>query len=853
MILNGNQRGGAKDLAIHLMKAENERVELHELRGVMSRDLMGALNEMYALSRGTRCEQFLYSLSLNPPKDKDVSVAEFMRTIELAEKRLELTGQPRAVVFHEKNGRRHCHVVWSRIDITRMKAVQMSHDREKLTALSRELFLEHGWNMPHGLEVRGERSALNYTHAEYQQAQRIGKNAAEIKAEIQAAWSASDNRASLEAALSEHGYVLAKGDRRDFVIVDQYGEVYSLPRFVGVKTKDVRARLGDGTDFPSIDQVLAQWTQERPSKPVQEFTPQDALARVTRHHAAFTQEMMERTLKPLIADEPERQAVIGRILQSDDIVKIGTRNGQDVYTTPEMVSLERRMAQTAQTMTRTSSHKTDDRVVEQAIFNLNAKLAKGTNGKAALSHEQQQAISHMANDKQLALVVGVAGTGKTTIMAGAKEALEAQGYRVRGAAPSGIAAAGLKSIGMQASTLHSLEARIQLAQQMMDDNAGKPLTQKQSDFIQSAMLTSKDVLIVDEAGMVSAGQLARIIDLTKQSGAKLILVGDPAQLQSIEAGAAFRTLLERNGSVSLTEVRRQNTQWQRTATKHLSQGNIAQALLAYNVNGCIHRGATRSDAKAQLVTDVMQARDTVPEQSRMVLAYTREDVADLNAMIKAEMVKRGQVSKNNMEVSVTVKDGDHDTQETQGFAVGDRILFRENNRELGVMNGSFGTLKAIEGGQFRVTLDSGNTVTFSPQDYTRFQLGYAATVHQSQGMTVDQAFVLATPHFDRHATYVAMSRHKEQMKLYASKGDFKDNASLHRSLGREGDKLSTLDFTEARSNHHSIPRDNADHLRQQDIQSLRDKFMQRSQLKSQELSRNPVPNHRPDRGNGLER
>ncbi len=368
MILNGNQRGGAQDLAQHLMKAENERVELHELRGVMSRDLTGALNEMYAISRGTRCQQFMYSLSLNPPMSETVSIADFMLAIEQAEKCLGLIGQPRAVVFHEKNGRRHCHVVWSRIDITRMKAVQMSHDREKLTALSRELFLEHGWNMPRGLEVRGERDPLNYTHAEHQQAQRIGKNAAEIKAEVQAAWAASDNRASLEAALAERGYILAKGDRRDFVIVDQYGEVYSLPRFAGVKTKEVRARLGDGTDFPSIDQVLAQWAQERPSKPVQESTPQDALARVTRHHAAFTQEMMERTLKQLIADEPERQAVIGRILQSDDIVKIGTRNGQDVYTTQEMIVLERRMAQTAQTMTRTSSHKTDDRVVDQAIF-----------------------------------------------------------------------------------------------------------------------------------------------------------------------------------------------------------------------------------------------------------------------------------------------------------------------------------------------------------------------------------------------------------------------------------------------------------------------------------------------------
>ncbi len=107
MILNGNQRGGAKDLSLHLLKHENERIEVHQLRGFMSRDLMGALNEIYAISQGTHCKQFMYSLSLNPPKDVAVSTAEFESAIEQAEKCLGLTGQPRAIIFHEKHGRRH--------------------------------------------------------------------------------------------------------------------------------------------------------------------------------------------------------------------------------------------------------------------------------------------------------------------------------------------------------------------------------------------------------------------------------------------------------------------------------------------------------------------------------------------------------------------------------------------------------------------------------------------------------------------------------------------------------------------------------------------------------------------------
>lgn len=366
MILNGNQRGGAKDLALHLMKAENERVEVHELRGVMSRDLMGALNEMYAISRATRCQQFLYSLSLNPPKGADVSIEDFEQAIAKAEERLGLVGQPRAVVFHEKHGRRHCHVVWSRIDLETLTARQMSYDREKLTALSRELFREFGWEMPRGLQERGEHDPTNYSHAEHQQAQRIGKNAGDMKAEIQAAWAQSDTRAALEAALAERGYALAKGDRRDFVLVDQFGEVYSLPRMAGVKTKEVRARLGDGADLPSIEQVKAQWAQERQDEtpPEPRITPEDALARITRHHAAFTRAMMERSLQSHIEAETERRGIIDQILRSESVLKIGQRNEQDVYSTRDMIALEQDMADMAQEMTKNTLHKGDEHAVQ---------------------------------------------------------------------------------------------------------------------------------------------------------------------------------------------------------------------------------------------------------------------------------------------------------------------------------------------------------------------------------------------------------------------------------------------------------------------------------------------------------
>ncbi|MBL4616942.1 MAG: relaxase [Robiginitomaculum sp.] len=255
MILVGNQRGGAQDLAVHLMKPENEHVDVHEVRGFATSSLHGAFNEAYALSRGTQCRKFLYSLSVNPPPDKQVFTTDFIRVIDRAEKALGLTGQPRAIVFHEKQGRRHAHCVWSRIDTQNMRAVHMPYDRKSLVDLTRDLFIEHGWDMPDGLIDKNLRDPRNFTLAEWQQAKRQGKDPRAIKTALQDAWAISDSKAAFTQALAERGYWLARGDRRGFVAVDHKQEIYNLPKWLGLKTKHVRSRLGESKDLPSVEET----------------------------------------------------------------------------------------------------------------------------------------------------------------------------------------------------------------------------------------------------------------------------------------------------------------------------------------------------------------------------------------------------------------------------------------------------------------------------------------------------------------------------------------------------------------------------------------------------------------------
>ncbi|WP_424988229.1 relaxase/mobilization nuclease domain-containing protein [Microbulbifer sp. S227A] len=262
MILKGSQRSCGLKLAAHLMNThDNDHVEVHELRGFTADDLHGAFQEADAIAKGTKCQQYLFSLSLSPPETERVSVADFEKAIAQAEDRLGLTGQSRAIVFHEKEGRRHAHVVWSRIDIDQMKAINLPFYKTRLNEVSKDLFLEHGWRLPDGYRDRKQRDPRNFTLAEWQQAKRQGKDARDIKRTFQEAWSVSDTKDAFAHALEEKGYVLARGDRRGFVAVDVHGEVYAIPKWTGLKTKQVKEKLGDPKVLRSVEEAKAHIAQ----------------------------------------------------------------------------------------------------------------------------------------------------------------------------------------------------------------------------------------------------------------------------------------------------------------------------------------------------------------------------------------------------------------------------------------------------------------------------------------------------------------------------------------------------------------------------------------------------------------
>jgi predicted mannosyl-3-phosphoglycerate phosphatase (HAD superfamily) len=273
MIIKASRRSGATQLGLHLLKPENEHVELHEVRGFMADDVLGAFKEAQAMASVTKCEKFLFSVSLNPPETASVRPETFEQAADAIEQKLGLEGQPRVILFHEKEGRRHAHVVWSRIDAETLTAKRVDFFKTKLREISKQLYLENGWQMPRGLMDSQARDPRNFTLADWQQAQRSGLNAKDLRGMVQECWAVSDNCAAFAKALEERGLYLAKGDRRAHVAVSYEGEVFSLARLIDKRTKEVTAKLGKADDLPSVTDTKARIAEEispRLSKVIQE-------------------------------------------------------------------------------------------------------------------------------------------------------------------------------------------------------------------------------------------------------------------------------------------------------------------------------------------------------------------------------------------------------------------------------------------------------------------------------------------------------------------------------------------------------------------------------------------------------
>lgn len=487
------------------------------------------------------------------------------------------------------------------------------------------------------------------------------------------------------------------------------------------------------------------------------------LEQITRLQSTFTTNELAslvRRYTGLAPNDPRAAALCDAVLTAPDLMRISSDlEGPARYTTRSLFECEVRLAKTAELLGR----------------RLGPAPAGGD--LRGLSAQQKRAARHLLGGPDLVALEGVAGAGKTYLLARVCAAFEGDGRRVRGLALSAIVARNLgHETGMPAQTVASF---------LKDLARPEPY----------APLQRGDVLVLDEAGLVGSRQLEAIVRHVERAKAKLVLVGDTRQLQSIEAGAAFRALVQRHGAARLDEVRRQSRPRDRDASADFAKGKTAKALQHYRQSGAFVPRGSQCDAMRALVFDWLQGRRL--GLSQLILAHRRADAGELNRLARLALRAEGLLG-TDVSVSVSVLEEVAgvaiERRETRAFAVGDDILFTRNEFALGVQNGATGRLTAIKpGGEFRVTFADGRVIALHPSAYPYLEQGYAMTVHKAQGATVDRAYVLASHSFDAHLSYVAMTRHRDSARLYFAEDEF-EGVDLIASLSRERPKDMAIDY-----------------------------------------------------------
>ncbi|HEY1757670.1 MAG TPA: AAA family ATPase [Bryobacteraceae bacterium] len=773
MIAKGTPHNNGAKLAEYLTTGkDNERATLWQLRGFASDDIREAFRSVHVMAEATRSEQPFFHVQVRTPNGENLTCEQWERVADRIESKLGLTDQPRAIAFHfdEKSGHEHMHVAWSRIDDETMTARPLSFFKLRLKEVCRELENELGLT-----RVTNDRRgpAMSPHRDEYEQARRLGIDIHEIRTSIRNCWEHSDSGRSFAAALADQKLILARGERRAFIVIDSAGGMHALgKRILGHTAAEVRVRLADLDlqKLPSVEQVRTQLGCPTRAADLDKLTraaaiddrdPGALLESMTKQRATFTARDLDWTLVQRIESPLERAEFAAQILSRPEIISLVGEGPMPRYTTTTVLESEREVVRAAEELGRSSHHEMS--IAGRASILKQAKYE-------SISREQVRALRHATGAEGLALIDGQAGTGKSYVISAIREVYESQGRRVIGLAPTNAVAQNMKEEGFaQARTLHSELFALDNGRSQWDRNS---------------------VVMVDEAAMIDTRNLGRLTVHARDAGAKMILIGDDRQLASIERGGMFSVLKDRYGAAELIEVRRQRAAEDRRAAELMAKGNFRDALASHGERDGITWTANQSEAADALIKQWAKDHATDPARSRFVFAYTNHDVSELNGALRAMRAERGELGPSTR---FETKHGPAD------FAKHDRIQFTGTDKRRGIYNGQVGTVQSIEGASVTVMLDGKRkrAVTFDAREFQDFRHGYAGTIYKGQGRTIDQTYLFHSEHWRAATSYVALTRHSHQTQLFVARDTAADMKELAAQMSRVDDRRAASHFREA--------------------------------------------------------
>jgi conjugative relaxase-like TrwC/TraI family protein len=539
----------------------------------------------------------------------------------------------------------------------------------------------------------------------------------------------------------------------------------------------------------------------------------EALGRVTGQRSTFQRHELLRAMAELapgtgLGSDDIRRACRSHLQSSPEIVRLGVV-GKRLFTTRGTLDAERRLLGDVARLAKRRSPLVDEDARSRAIAQTERKL-----GATLSDEQRAAVAHLTAREGSIQVLTGLAGTGKSSTLEAARRAWEEQGYRVLGAALSGKAAEALHDAsGIRSTTLARLllptrersflqayfaahKAALRnalrggfpstasfLKYMELARRAGPPSVDSKVETLRDAYQAAKDksrrsllgfrstraflrhmervgtrdlevdsrtVLVVDEASMVGTAQMEKLIKEVRKAGAKLVLVGDPRQLQAIQdQGGAFSAIAKRVGAAELFDIQRQHEPWAKDAVRQAAAGKTLDALRQYAQAGLLRVANDRDEAMRALIGAWTKAGSAEAPERNLILSGSRSEAARLNAMAQQARLERGALPHEGIRhAGETLREGD-------------RVLFTRNSRLLNVKNGQLGTIEMADPkrGRLSVRLDVGRVVPVKLSQYTHVQLGYAATTHKSQGCTVEgDAFVLLGSMQDRELSYVQLSR-----------------------------------------------------------------------------------------------
>ncbi len=467
---------------------------------------------------------------------------------------------------------------------------------------------------------------------------------------------------------------------------------------------------------------------------------------------------------------------LSEMVRSGDLI-ILDNNGKPRWTTKETLRIEQELAEYAR---RAAS------VPAKAAVRLDG--LRQVRSEFSLTVEQKRALAHICDNKRnIAIVEGIAGAGKSYLLQSAKELFERHQCTVIGMALSGKAASELaQSSGIRSETIHRT---------LRDIEDGR------------VALTPQTVLVVDEAGMVGSRLMYQVVQHVEKTGAKLVLVGDTKQLQPIEAGGAMRAMmLFARQHASLNNVRRQKDPQDRQIVMDIKELRISKALKAMADRGYLREHPDYNAAIREIAELVV--RDLETGKTSIALVARQVDTRAINKMARTIAKERGLLQGEDY--SYTVQDKGTQKRESKQFAIGDRVISLRNNRELNIKNGQTWTVVKAEDEQLTLRQDkTEREIVISSRKYPYIEHAYAITIHKAQGVTVDRSHVLHNSRMSDHSLgYVSVSRHRDSMTYHytsdqanqiqkdLSRQRYKDSSSEYLRLGAEGIKRLSHDIDE---------------------------------------------------------